>query len=173
MQYFSTVSSDVVYLDGVDLSSHIFKGFYDYGIGNGEYLPKVTDTQRLTKDIQTDEMLQIIEDNRNYLIYDTTVINEADVPKSILYPILYYGGYRTFDIENGIELETAAGDNGRVEVTVPAGYFGTIHTAFCEPWYWRAAEFISFLTFGFVLYLYYGRKYFGVNISMKKAKKGK
>ena len=172
LQYFATITPDVVYLDSVDLSSHIFKGFYDYGIGNGEYLPTATDTERLTKDIQTDETLQIIDYNRNYLIYDTVVTNEANVPKSILYPIIYYGGYRTFDVENGTELETVAGDNGRVQVTVPAGYSGTIHTAFCEPWYWRVAELISLLTFIFILYLYYRRKYIGINVFMKKEKKG-
>lgn len=172
LQYFTTVETEAVYLDGIDLYAHlhIHKGPYDYGIVNAEYLPVMTDTHRLTKEIQADEMLQVVDWEREYLTYDMTVINETDQERSILLPILYYSGYQSYDMQNKAQLQTAAGNNGCVEVIVPAGYSGTFRMAFHEPWFWRMAEVISLLTLGFILY--YGKCH-GVIISMKnKAQKG-
>ena len=167
LQYSATEITDKVYLDGVDIYSHSDNSFYEYGIGNAEYLPVAADLERITKDIEADEMLQIIDHNRKDLKFDTTVINNANQPQVIVYPALYYGGYRAVDVENGIELETAASDYGCVEVAVPSGYSGTIHMAFREPWYWRAAECISLLTLGVILYVYYTSKCQRISICVK------
>lgn len=165
MRFSETVVSEVVYLEDIDLDSRIGKRISDYGIGNAEYLPIATDTQQITKELQADEMLQIVMNEGQYLTYDTRVINETDQERSVLYPVLYYEGYRTFDLQNYNELETTAGDNGRVEVKVPAGYAGTFHMAFHEPWFWRLAEIVSLLTFMFIIY--YEAECHGIKISIK------
>lgn len=171
LQYFAVLEPEVVYLDGVDMYSHLGKTSYEYGIGNAEYLPIVTDTQRLTKEIRSDEMVQVIDYEREYLAFDMTVINETNQERSLIFPVIFYSGYRSYDMQNQAELYTAAGDNGCVEVKVPAGYSGTFRMAFHEPWFWRMAEIISLLTFGFILY--YESKCHGILLSMKnKAQKG-
>lgn len=171
LQYSNTVSSDEVYLDSVDLPSRAGGDGYSYGIGNAEFLPVATDTYRLTEEIWSDEMLRIIDYERKYLTYDMTVINATDQERSLIFPVIFYSGYRSYDMQNQAELYTAAGDNGCVEVKVPAGYSGTFRMAFHEPWFWRMAEVISLLTLGFIIY-YEGKRH-GTILSMKnKVQKG-
>ena len=88
LQYFAVLEPEAVYLDGVDMYSHLGKTFYEYGIGNAEYFPMVTNTQRLTKEIQLDESLQVIDYEREYLRCDTTVINGTNQERSIIFPIV-------------------------------------------------------------------------------------
>lgn len=115
-------------------------------------MPVVTDTGRLTKEIEKDEALQIRDVKREYLTFDISVTNQSEGAQQILLPVLYYSGYRAYDSQSRAELETFQGENGRVAVSIPAAYDGTFHMAFYEPWYWRASEVISFMTLLWILY---------------------
>lgn len=147
-KYFETVMTESIYLDYIDLE--IMNGSYE--MGKAEYLPVATDMDRLTRGVEYDEALQIDGIKRTYLTFDIAVANPTGQEKDVLLPVLYYSGYRSFDIESKDALKTAVGDNGRVAVTVPASYNGTFHMAFYEPWQWRAAEMISLLALFFIIY---------------------
>ena len=142
--YFEKVEAEVIYQDDLEGLS--------YSIGNGEYIPIITNTGNLTKEIEKDEALQIHEIEREYLTFDISVTNPTEQEQQILLPLLYYSGYKAYDSQNKAELETSQGDNGRVAVSVPADYNGTFHMAYYEPWYWRVSEIVSLVTLLFILY---------------------
>jgi len=60
-------------------------------------------------------------------------------------PLLFYKGYQARDTNSGESLMITQGENGKVRVTLPAGYAGAFSVSFVSPWYWRAAEIISLL----------------------------
>lgn len=150
-QYFGQVGTESVYLDYIDLEI-----WDDYQMGKAEYLPIETDMGRLTDEVEYDGALQVEQIDRKYLSFDLSVTNQTDEERQILLPVLYYSGYRTYDVQSRERLETVSGDNGRVTVKIPAHYAGAFHMAFQEPWHWRVAEVISLLTL-IVLFLY-GKK---------------
>jgi hypothetical protein len=168
-QYFENVQSEVAYLDGIELSSRTGNELYDYGVGNGEYLPIATETTKLTKDIQGSEGLEFDLLSRKYLTFDVEVNNPTEQEQELLLPLLYYTGYRAYDSQSGVRLTAASGDNGRVAVTIPSNYQGTIHVAFYVPWYWRAAEIISLLTLCFIIYDTWIRKECGKGWRSRKS----
>lgn len=147
-KYFETVKTESIYLDYANLE--IMQGSYE--MGKAEYLPVATDMDRLTREVEYDETLQIDDIKREYLTFDISAANPTEQERDVLLPMLYYSGYQSFDTESKAVLKTAMGDNGRVAVTVPGDYHGTFHTAFYEPWSWRMAEVISILTLFFIIY---------------------
>ncbi|MCM1038748.1 MAG: hypothetical protein NC434_05440 [Ruminococcus sp.] len=159
-RYFATVTADDIYLDAVEMEGRLGKDVYSYDVGNAEYLPMATVTENITTEIESDEGLQLGDVEREYLTYDISVTNLTNQEKNILLPILYYSGYRTYDDQSGESLQTSAGDNGRVMVTVPADYNGIFHMSYYEPWYWRIAEIASVITLFFILYYIFHRKEF-------------
>lgn len=142
--YFEKVEAEVIYQDDLEELSH--------SVGNGEYLPIITNTGNLTKEIEKDEALQIHDIEREYLTFDISVTNPTEQEQQILLPVLYYSGYKAHDSQGKAELETTMGDNGRVAVSVPVDYSGTFHMAYYEPWYWRASEIVSLVTLLLILY---------------------
>lgn len=58
-------------------------------------------------------------------------------------PLLHYYGYRAYG-ETG-ELTVCKGDNNVVRVLIPAGYSAGVAVRFVSPWYWRAAEAVSYI----------------------------
>lgn len=59
-------------------------------------------------------------------------------------PLLYYRGYAAECDGGGIgECTVMPGDGGRVRVTVPDGYAGTVEVSYREPWHWRLAELVN------------------------------
>jgi hypothetical protein len=157
-QYFESVQPEVTYLDGIELSSRTGNSFYDYGVGNGEYMPVATEVQELTKEVQGSDGLEYNVAGRKYLTFDVEVNNPTGQEQELLLPLLYYTGYRGYDSLSKEKMTVMSGDNGRVAVTIPSGYQGTLHVAFYEPWYWRAAEMISLLTLCFIIYDTFFRK---------------
>lgn len=145
LQYFATLSFDQIYLDATDLESRTGKESYDYTIGNGEYLPIMTETTRLTDEIEAGDLVSVEQVARNGLSFDVNVRNDAGEERQILFPVLYYGGYQASDVSGG-KLETMIGDNGRVAVTVPSGYQGIVYLGYYEPVLWRMAEIVSVIT---------------------------
>lgn len=160
LDYFKTVEPVVFYSDYAEEISG--------GVVAGEYIPIVTNPERLTREIETTEALQINDMKRSYLTFDISVTSRAQEEQQILLPVLYYSGYKAYDIESKTELKTFQGDNGRVAVAVPAGYNGTFHMAYYEPWYWRVSEWISFAALLFILYYIFSRKEFRNVWKLKK-----
>lgn len=160
VQYFSTLDIDGVYLDKVDLESKVSKDMLAYGIGNGEYIPAETDVTLIKDEIIFDESQLDLEGiERSYLDYEITAKNLSGEQQTILLPLLFYKGYNSQDLYTGEGLETASGDNGRVEVSIPANYEGTLTVGFSEPWYWRVAEIISLIALaGIILYIRKNRR---------------
>lgn len=60
-------------------------------------------------------------------------------------PMFHYKGYHAYT-EDGQELELTDGYNYVIRVNVPADYTGQITVDFIQPWYWRAAQVISLLS---------------------------
>lgn len=70
-------------------------------------------------------------------------------------PLLYYRGYRAKDVATGELYEVTDGENHVVRVELPDGYRGTLCTSFVSPWYWRAAEAVTVMSWGvFLIYCF-------------------
>ncbi|WP_160560922.1 hypothetical protein [Parablautia muri] len=114
-------------------------------IYDGAYLPRGTDWQAMTTDIQVSdtEFVNVALEARKGTSICISVENNSKNNAYVDLPILYYKGYRAQS--EGKDLPVSAGTNNRVRIALPAGFHGTIKTFFAEPWYWRGAEIISFL----------------------------
>lgn len=157
-QYFGTLSFDADYLDSIALESRYDKELYSYTVGNGEYLPVMTETKNFTDEIEAGEQVAIDQVKRAGLSFDVYVENSSEEEQEILFPILYYRGYQARESANHARLETALGDNGRVAVTIPPNYSGSFHVGFYEPPLWRIAEVISAITLIIMIMLIYNPK---------------
>jgi hypothetical protein len=157
-QYFETLQPELFYQDGIEIPFRTDDRTAHYAVGNGEYLPVATEVQELTKEVQGSDGLEYNVAGRKYLTFDVAVNNPTGQEQELLLPLLYYTGYRGYDSLSKEKMTVMSGDNGRVAVTIPSGYQGTLHVAFYEPWYWRAAEIISLLTLCFIIYDTFFRK---------------
>ena len=146
MQYYTTLSFDKIYLDGVALEARTNKNIYSYTVGNGEYLPVNTKTTALTSELEFVGDLEVDQIERDGLSFKINVQNKGDEAGEVLFPILYYGGYQAKDCGSREQLGTVSGDNGRVAVKIPSGYRGKLQVGFHEPLLWRIAEGISLIT---------------------------
>ena len=141
MLMFESYTADRQILEPVDFGTSLLT------IGNGEYVPEGTDLTSLSRDMWYEESAVEIGNVENrYLTYKIAAANQSGMEQKIALPMLYYEGYTGRDIRSGEKLETEAGPNNRVTVTVPEGYEGTLCVRFEEFWYWRAAEAISLAT---------------------------
>lgn len=80
---------------------------------------------------------------------------EVDVPKEekgafVEFPRYAYRGYHAWDAR-GKELAVDR-STGKVRVLLPAGFTGPVHIDFVQPWYWRAAQLLSLLFWGMLVY---------------------
>lgn len=146
LQYFEKLSFDQIYPDPISLESRMDNELYSYTVGNGEYLPEMTETTEFIDEIESGEQVSVKQTARNGIFFTVNVENGSAEDRQILFPVLYYGGYRALDVIGHKKLETAVGDNGRVTVTIPPNYIGTIQLSYCEPVLWRIAEVISVIT---------------------------
>ncbi len=158
LQYFETLSFDRIYLDGIALESRTNKELYSYTVGNGEYLPVMTVTEKFTGEIESDEPITVGETERDGLSFEVYAENASAQDGQILFPVLYYGGYQAEDTASHEKLETTIGDNGRVAVIVPPNYAGTFHLGYYEPLLWRIAEVISLITLVVMIMAIYGKR---------------
>ena len=113
-------------------------------VGLGEYIPEDT-PQDFSADshVVPGDSLVVSDEWREAGVYMVRCENEADQDTSADFPFLPYKGYRCTDKETGEELEVCLDVPGKVRVTIPAGYSGTVAVAYREPWYWRTSEGIS------------------------------
>lgn len=130
------------------------RGIYLYneeGMGSGyvagaEYLPYGADRSLFVPGApQTMGGVVLEEYEKRGLTMDVQCTAES--AGALELPLLYYKGYRAWDRETGQRFPVQAGENFSVKVQLPAGYSGTVRTAFVSPAYWRAAEGISVMTF--------------------------
>ncbi len=70
--------------------------------------------------------------------YTAGIANVSDVDGWISLPLTYYPGYVS---SQGLKIEQDT--DGRVRLSVPAGYSGVSTVGFKEPWYWRMSEIIT------------------------------
>ena len=66
------------------------------------------------------------------------------------FPRYAYRGYHAWDAK-GKELAVDR-STGKVRVLLPAGFTGSVHIDFVQPWYWRAAQLLSLLFWGLLVY---------------------
>lgn len=145
-QYIATLAFDQIYLDPISMEPYLKKDLFSYNVGKGEYLPVATKTTELTTEIESEEQVSIEQTVRNGLSFEVNIKNDSAEKKEILFPVLYYSGYRATDVSGYEKLEVVAGDNGRVALTVPANYVGTVLLGYYEPLLWRITEIISVIT---------------------------
>lgn len=141
--------------------SGFMRVYNDEGMGNGyisgaEYLPYGTDASQLIyREPIPGGDVEIESSEKGPLTVEVSCRNPGG-ESALNLPLLYYKGYRAYDRDTGDRLEVYAGANNTVHVKVPAGYEGTIRTAFVSPWYWRLAEAVS-LVFCIGLAVWYRR----------------
>lgn len=115
-------------------------------VSSGEYLPYGTDTTKLTFRDPFGEGIEVEGWERKGLTLQIGCVNETEGDRALEVPLLYYKGYRAYDIDTGEELEAYLGENFAVTVTIPAGFDGEVLVRFVPPWYWRLGEIISLIS---------------------------
>ena len=110
-----------------------------------EYLLVDTNRKRLYEEtdvIGQDVIIDNIERNGNRF----KISCEAGQNAYLEFPVFAYKYYRCTDIQTREEFPITRGDNNKVHVDLPDDYQGNLVIHFAEPWYWRAAEVLSFAT---------------------------
>lgn len=144
--YFQTTDASEIFLDAADLNFYSGKDNLDFAVGNGEYLPVAADQSQFTEEVVPQEGVTLGEVEREYLTWRVEAVNLSAEEKEITLPVLYYTGYRAYDVTTKTVLAAYLGDNGCVTVRVPGNYEGRFEMKYYVAWYWRAAEIVSLLS---------------------------
>ena len=116
-------------------------------IAGAEYLPYGADPTLFQQhEPLCTEGLSAQEYTKRPLGAEAYIQNPGSTDGSVLFPLLYYKGYRCHDRDTGIFLNCHAGENARVAVEIPAGFAGNIQVEFQSPWYWRIGEAVTGVT---------------------------
>lgn len=170
-----------MYFSSLLLKSPFYRIYEENSFGNSylsgrEYLPEGTDESLLKAGkVTASEGVSYRDLKKNYVGTELYCENASGVNGYVELPLLYYRGYQARDMKTGNALMVSDGENHVVRVEVPEGYQGNIYTSFYSPWYWRAAEAVTllswcgFLIFCFKEYIWNGR----IKWSGKKAEKRK
>ncbi len=126
-------------------------------------------TLSATTDVMTDA-LYFPEGLSTDLLYDTSIhcdprgaalIDKSGVNESnerlffvdsvrdaydVAFPIAYYKFLTAYAVEDGVYLETFAGYNQQLAVSLEPGFTGTIRISYCINWRWKAAYIVSALS---------------------------
>lgn len=154
-----TVLTSLLMLDDFVHNTNFVKVYNAEGMGSGyiagqEYLPYGTNASLLYWRLPiVGGPVEMESYEQGPLTAEVSCHNTGGEDGSLNLPLLYYKGYRAWDKDTGERLTVYAGENNTVHVNVPAGYAGTICTAFVSPWYWRLAEAVS-LVFGIGLLIW-------------------
>lgn len=66
-------------------------------------------------------------------------------------PIFAYRNYQVEDSTSGDALPVSEGSEGRIAVTLPGGYQGTVEIRYVPPFYWHIAEIVSLASLAVML----------------------
>ena len=160
-----TILTSLLQLDDFVHNTGFVKIYNAEGMGRGyiagqEYLPYGTDASLLLYRAPIPGGGVEMEGyEQGPLTVEVSCSNPGMEEGTLNLPLLYYKGYRACDMTTGEAFEVYAGENNTVHVKVPAGYEGTIRTAFVSPWYWRLAEFASLIfSAGLAAWYWWDRK---------------
>lgn len=147
-----TLCSSIYLMDDMLQTTSTYQIYGEEGMGSGyiagaEYLPYGADASQFWQhDPYAGEAVEITDYYKNGLETEMYCRNLSGGAETVELPLLYYYGYRAYDKTTGQELMITTSDNYAVCVELPGGYEGTVHVAFYSPWYWRAAEAVSYLS---------------------------
>ena len=111
-----------------------------------EYVPSGTDPASLQENLVYIENASPLADYQKRGTTISCTVSAQAPDAHIDFPLLYYKYYRCVDINTAQKLSVCAGTNNMVRVLLPERYSGSIEVSFVEPWFWRLAEVVSFLT---------------------------
>lgn len=121
--------------------------YIDDKIGGEEYVPAGSGPLwelPLQTEVTGSSSVQITdytaENGERYL-----TLSNPGAEASVLIPVFAYTGYNAEDRESGHEIAISQGDRGRISLTIPSGYKGTVRIYYREPFSWRVFEVISAL----------------------------
>ncbi len=145
------VVTAVFYMDSIVWEASKLRLYDEKGMGTGylsgaEYLPYGTEAGLLTyHEPYPSEGLTVSEYSKEYLDVMFVCQNSLEQDGYVDIALLNYKGYvaRSSD---GEYLQVIDNENRCVRVTIPAGYDGSVHVYFREPWYWQAAEIVTLFT---------------------------
>lgn len=129
--------------------------YNEEGMGSGyisgaEYLVEGTDDLLLTYEAPTaGEGVSLSEYRKDYLHINFSCANDNAGVSYVELPVLLYKGYRACT-DSGEKLKIAHGDNHRLRVILPAGFWGNVEVRFACPVSWRLGEIISLLSLGVI-----------------------
>lgn len=119
----------------------------DTSVGGGEYLLLGSSASNMVRG-QTIEYsgasINHIEYGDLEIYLDCTGVPEQETRISL--PLSNYYGYHAEDVDSKTEVTVENGVENMVTVVLPAGYQGTMHVKWSEPWYWRVAELVSLVS---------------------------
>lgn len=147
-----TVLTSLLLLDDFVHNTGFVKIYNSEGMQRGyiagqEYLPYNTDaSQLLYRAPIPGSNVELEGYEQGSLALEASCRNSGGEEGTLNLPLLYYKGYRAWDVNTGEKLAVYAGENNTVHVDVPAGFEGTIRVAFVSPWYWRLAEAVSLIS---------------------------
>lgn len=136
------------FMDSAELEACYEQRDAPYYVSGGEYMPAdVTFSEDAFHPLEpAGEEIQIEWYEKRYNQICVLCRNEREEENLLRVPILLYRGYRSSDKETGAEFSMVRMENGMTGILLPAGYSGTVCMRFQEPFYWRLAELLSFLT---------------------------
>lgn len=118
-------------------------------IAGGEYLAWGTRQETLVYHAPAASKGVLLEAyEKGALCADFRCVNPGNQEGYVELPLLHYYGYQAY--AEGMRLSVCKGDNNLVRVIIPAGLDAQVKVRLFSPWYWRAAEIVSYMT---LLYL--------------------
>ena len=151
-------TSSMYLLDFVNRDHDRYRLYHEEGMGMGyisgaEYLIEETRQELLTyRTYEPEDGVNVSSYEKDYLHITMTCRNDNTKEAGILLPLLYYKGYRAYDVTTRQELIATAGYNHFARVILPAGYEGTVEVKFASPVYWRISEAVTVLSWIIILY---------------------
>ncbi|MDE5749128.1 MAG: hypothetical protein K2I21_16370, partial [Acetatifactor sp.] len=161
----SGIATSSLYLYDYICRDHEPLILYNYeGIGKGyisgaEYLVQGTDEQDLLyhSPVTSEEVL-ITDYEKGALRAEFICNNVSGRNGYVELPLLHYYGYRAWAGEKEQSLSVCKGDNNVVRVMIPAGLDMHVMVKFVSPWYWRAAEAVSYIATLWMLVICFKRR---------------
>lgn len=137
-----------------------FRDLSQGAVYNGQYLPEGFSEDKTDPEIRVSdaEDIKIALREKGKLKFKVDVTDKTKKEAYIELPLIPYKGYKA-QTQKG-NLIITQGINSRMRVMVPAGFKGSIHVYFEEPWYWRTAEIISLMTLMVIFFFCFIKKFF-------------